>query len=382
MMKMLFLGDICPDNNYRRLFDENAYGAFSAESVTFFKTHDFVLANLECPATLSIRAITKTGPNIGAHPNDIKVLKNCGINNLSIANNHILDFGDEGVVETIDVCNKEGLNLVGGGLNKKDASEPLIAECEGMKVGILAFAEEEFNLVTSELPGALHFDPYESLEAIANLKKTVNRVVILYHGGIEYYKYPSPELQKKCRTMIRAGADLVLCQHSHCIGTIEQYQERNIMYGQGNTCFGWRKGTECWNEGLAVEYQPEDNSINLRLLEATENSVELVDSCKSDLRVEEIIKDSEHCYDSEFLKEEWLAFCRSMKSLNLPLLYGKSKLYNRINRLVGNRLIDCCYGDTAKMIALELIRCEAHLEVMKTILEDEIQFHTSCRKFR
>lgn len=379
---MLFLGDICPDNNYRRLFDENANGAFSAEAVTFFKTYDFVLTNLECPATLSRRAITKTGPNIVARPNDIKVLKNCGINNLSIANNHILDFGDEGIVETIEVCNKEGLNLVGGGLNKKDASKPLIVDYGGLKVGILAFAEEEFNLATSERPGAMHFDPYESLEAIANLKTTVDRIVILYHGGIEYYKYPSPELQKKCRAMIRAGADLVLCQHSHCIGTVEQYLERSIVYGQGNTCFGWRKSSESWNEGLAVEYQPENNRITLHLLEATENGVEPVDPCKNDSRVKEIVKDSEHCYDSEFLKKEWLVFCRSMKSLNLPLLYGKSKLYNRINRLVGNRLIDCCYGDTAKMITLELIRCEAHLEVMKTILEDEIQFHTSCRKFR
>lgn len=382
MRPMLFLGDICPDNNFRSLFNERSTGAFKGDAVDYFKQHQFVIANLECPATSSRRSITKTGPNITALPGDITVLKSAGINNLAMANNHILDFGNEGVVETLDVCHKEHIKTVGCGMNKEAADKPLVISQDGLKVAILAFAEEEFNLATESQPGAAHFDPYESLEAIAEFKKEVDRIVVLYHGGIEYYKYPSPELQKKCRTMVRYGADLVLCQHSHCIGTIEKYQNRNILYGQGNTCFGYKKGNVSWNEGLAVEYTPGDNQINLRLLEATEDGMVLAQIDRNNVRLMELYDDSEHCYDPEFVNHEWIKFCKGMKSLNMPLLYGKSKLYNRLNRILGNRLINACYTDTAKMITLELLRCEAHLEVMKTILEDEIQFHTSCQKYR
>lgn len=81
---MLFLGDICPDNNFRRLFDEKFTGAFCNSATEYFSKQDFVIANLECPATQNCRRITKTGPNIRALPSDIKVLKNCGVLNLSI----------------------------------------------------------------------------------------------------------------------------------------------------------------------------------------------------------------------------------------------------------------------------------------------------------
>lgn len=382
MKPLLFLGDICPDNNFRTLFDERHAGAFTEAAVDYFRQHRFVIANLECPATSSKRAITKTGPNITALPQDITILKNAGINHLAMANNHILDFGNEGLIDTLNACRKEQMPIVGCGLDSRSAREPLVVQHGELKVAIVAFAEEEFNLASATQPGAAHFDPYESLETIAELKTKVDRIVVLYHGGIEYYKYPSPELQKKCRAMVRHGADVVLCQHSHCIGTLEKYQNRHILYGQGNTCFGFKKGDDGWNEGLAVEYAPEENRITLRLLEATESGVAPASTETNNARLEEFYGDSDHCYDPEFLNLEWLKFCRGMKPLNMPLLFGRSKLYNRINRMLGNRLIDLCYGDTAKMITLELMRCEAHLEVMKTILEDEIQFHTSCQKYR
>lgn len=379
---MLFLGDICPDNNFRRLFDEKDSGAFRESATQYFSENDFVIANLECPATQSSRRITKTGPNIRALTGDIRVLKNCGIFNLSMANNHILDYGAEGVLETLDICGAHSINTVGAGRTKEEANKPLIVKIRDYKVAIVAFAEEEFNLATEKHPGAAHFDPYESLDSIANLKKEVDRIVVLYHGGIEYYKYPSPELQKKCRAMVTAGADLVLCQHSHCIGTIELFQNRNIVYGQGNTCFGWKNGSDFWNEGLAIEYSPEDNVIKCQLLKASEDGVDLADAECNDSRIKAIYEDSKHCYDSEFIRKEWIKFCNGLKSLNLPLLYGKSKWYTRLNRILKNHLFKLCFSKKAKMITLELIRCEAHLEVMKTILEDEIQFYTSCRKYR
>src|SRR5690606_27860319 len=72
------------------------------------------------------------------------------------------------------------------------------------------------------------------------------------HGGIEHYEYPSPRLQRVCRSMVRHGADLVLCQHSHLIGTVEKYRGGEILYGQGNAIYGYRPGNHAWNTGLLV----------------------------------------------------------------------------------------------------------------------------------
>lgn len=383
---ILLLGDICPDNNFRALFSNGDTGPFSQELAAYIGLFPEVVANLECPATDQNRRIVKTGPNIKAIPQDIALLKSSGIKNLSLANNHILDYGSRGLADTLKACEENNVAFFGAGHNSREANTPLILEADNIKVGFLAYAEEEFNLADDHNPGAAHFDPYASLEQIYRLKEKVDRVVVLYHGGIEHYRYPSPELQKKCRAMVRFGADLVLCQHSHCIGTLERYDGSNILYGQGNTAFGYRKGDHTWNEGLAVAYNPEANTVGLRLLKASPQGVTLASPEEEEKRLEEFRRESERCADSEWLERSWLEFCEGMKALDLPHLYGKSILFNRLNRILGNRLIRILYSKRKLMITMEIIRCEAHHEVIRTILEDEIAIHPlsdkKCQKYR
>ena len=97
-----------------------------------------------------------------------------------------------------------------------------IIEKDGLKVGIYVCAEHEFSIATEKLPGANPFDPLWSLDHIQKLKQQCDYVVVLYHGGKEEYRYPSPELQKVCRRISEKGADLVLCQHSNCVGCQEE----------------------------------------------------------------------------------------------------------------------------------------------------------------
>ena len=78
-------------------------------------------------------------------------------------------------------------------------------------------------------------------------------LIVLNHGGIEYYKFPSPLLQRKCREMVKCGADFVVCQHSHCIGTAENFLNGTILYGQGNSVFGYKDNSDSWNNGLLVK---------------------------------------------------------------------------------------------------------------------------------
>lgn len=195
--KILIFGDICPDNSYRKLFD-NGECVLSEAIQAEIQKAEYVIANLECPATYSTKKIKKCGPNLRAKPEDIKTLAKAGINALSLANNHILDYGTNAVSITLELCKKEGISCFGAGNNQAEANKPLIVKKNGRKIGFISFAEEEFNIATKNEPGAALFDPFDSLDRIQNLKKEVDKVIVLYHGGIEHYIYPTPLLQKKC----------------------------------------------------------------------------------------------------------------------------------------------------------------------------------------
>ena len=370
--KIVILGDICPDNDYRNLFDTKEYGAFSPEVARTLQDAELAIGNLECPATGNMAPIRKCGPSLRACPEDISVLKKAGLNLLSLANNHILDYGMQGLEDTLTACRKEQIMTVGAEMTEEKAARPCIADVAGKKIGVLSFAEAEFNLADGMMPGANHFDPYLSIEQVRMLKKDCDYVIVLYHGGIEYYKNPSPLLQKKCRSLAGAGADLVLCQHSHCIGTMENYEHSTIVYGQGNTVFGYRDGNPSWNEGLMVTVDLMDhNKVELKLLHAAEAEIIYASEEENQKRLDEIHKDSENICDKAWIKNQWSIFAGQKAAMYLPMLFGRNRVFNKLNRIFHNRLVNLCYSRKKKMITMNLIRCEAHHEVLQTILEDD-----------
>lgn len=373
-MAIMIFGDICPDNDYRYLFDTKEYGPFDEKIVQDIRNATLVVANLECPATDNMVPSVKTGPNLRAKPQDIELLGKLGFKVLSLANNHILDYGFLSVEETIQRCNEQGIKTVGAASNFKIAREPIIVEADGKKVGIISFAEAEFNLATEHTPGANHFDPYTSFDDVKRLKGSSDYVIVLYHGGIEHYRYPSPLLQKKCRKFAESGADIVLCQHSHCIGTVENYHDCTILYGQGNSVFGYRERSPEWNEGLVVCVDVLTKTIEYKLIRATAKGLDFASTEDCNNRIEQMILESEIIDSEHIMKGEWVKFCLSQESLDMPLLYGWSRLGNKLNRLLHNKLFKLRYSRRKQMVTMNLLRCEAHHEVVKTILEDRV-FH-------
>lgn len=366
---ILIFGDICPDNDYKRLYGYNGNSVFDEKIKSLVKKSGLVVGNLECPSTKSNSPITKCGPVLKAEPEDIVYLKEFGFDVLSLANNHILDYGEDAVKETINCLKNIGIECFGAAENEAESKRAYVTEVNGKEVGILSFAEAEFNLARGDNPGANHFDPYTSFDDISTLKKQCDYVIVLYHGGIEHYINPSPLLQKKCRKMAESGADLVLCQHSHCIGTCEMIDGATIIYGQGNAAFGYRDGNIAWNEGFIVCVSLDDNSVSLKLMNAVEDGIVLASDTDSQKRIEQMKKDSEKVNDPVFIKEEWNMFCTQLEALDLALLFGKNRVFNKINRILNNKLIKLLYNSRKQMITMNMIRCESHHEVVQTILE-------------
>lgn len=370
--KILIFGDICPDNDYRSLFDNNKNLAFSNEIVNEIKSASLTIANLECPVTDTNNAIVKCGPSLKANYSDAERIKALGFDCVSLANNHILDYDIQGVNDTFKACNDSELKFVGAGQNKEDARKPIILDVSGKKIGLISFAEEEFNIAGDSTPGANMFDPYTSFDDVSALKKQCDYVIVLYHGGIEYYKYPSLLLRKKCRKFASSGANLILCQHSHCIGTFEEFKDCTIVYGQGNSLFGYRDGDDSWNEGFLVEVDTDTFDVSFKLMNATKDGIVFASDENHKARFDEMVEDSKKLDDKEFLKQSWIEFSMKKEALNMPLLLGKSITFIRINRILKNLLIKLFVSKRAKMTTMNLLRCDAHREVMQTILEQNV----------
>lgn len=358
-MNIIVFGDICPIKGDMS-FDISCNG------------DDLLIGNLECPLTDNPIPVKKAGPVLYCQSTLASKLRTVGFYGVSLANNHIRDCGDDGVFNTIKVCEASGLRTFGAGATQESALEPLIIEKDGLKVGLISFAEREFNYAKKGKAGAAVFDPYDSFDRISELKQSVDAVIVLYHGGIEHYIYPTPLLQKKCRKMVDTGADVVLCQHSHCIGTRENYNGGEILYGQGNSVFGYRKGDDSWNYGLIVKLNLSKTNLNVEydvLENKPDGSVSLVESEVRRKILESLELQSSKIHNPEFIECEWKKFCKERESLYMPLLLGFGKNTNRLNRLLGNAVVRLFYNKRQLNVIHNIIRCDAHEEVLETILE-------------
>lgn len=376
--RITICGDICPTPDTEDLFmagcPDRLFNGLNDE----FKESDLLIGNLEFPLTDIGKGIEKCGPVLKGKRQCISVLKNAGFDALGLANNHIRDCGDEGVRSTLETCREAGIDTVGAGPDPCAAREPLVVDVNGWKVGVFAFAEHEFNLVSERQAGANPLDLYYSFDQIREVRTQCDYLIVLYHGGIEYYEYPSPVLQKKCRRLVESGADLVLCQHSHCIGTEEKYQGGTILYGQGNTVFGYRPDDPDWNSGLLVKVLLKDGAeleveIGYLPISATETGVDLLPSSKKSTVIEDLRSRSLRIEDKEFILGNWEKFCQKKKALYLPLLFGLGRNLNRLNRVLNNKVIEGLFSTRKRRIAMNLIRCESHREVVESLLRDSAE---------
>ncbi len=255
-MRISIGGDISVHNDFSKYFRLEETKNIFGDVIDVMKSADRTIVNLECAITDKDTEIKKFGPCLKAPFGLGDVLKAAGATDCVLSNNHIFDFGKTGLSDTISDLKKAGLNYTGIGENDIDARKNLIIEKDGIKVCIIAVCEHEYSYALSDRCGARAYDPYDTNDDIQEAKKNADYVVVIYHGGKEYCRYPSPRLMKACRSMTKHGADVVLCQHSHCIGCYEEYKGAHILYGQGNFLFPYpdisEKSRDRWSTGLLV----------------------------------------------------------------------------------------------------------------------------------
>ena len=266
--KSIIIGaDIVPTAPNAHLFEAADTTALLGEELRdILASADYRIFNLEVPLSDIREPILKTGPNLSASAACVAGYKAMGIDLLCLANNHTLDQGKAAFADTVRVLDEAGIAHVGGGLTEEEVRAPHVFELGGVKFGVINFCEHEFSWFADYGIGANGFDPLYSLDEVSSLKEKCDYVIALYHGGREHYRYPSPELRRICRRIAEKGADLVICQHTHCVGAGEMWAGSEIIYGQGNMIFTKEGVADCWDTSFIVKLTVEDGKVRAKYI--------------------------------------------------------------------------------------------------------------------
>lgn len=239
------VGDVMLARGVNRKFDAGEADFELSEFRKLFATSDIVLANLETPISSRGAPNPRQDPVVTfcASPNTISVLHNMGVTAVTLATNHMLDYGPEALEDTLEHLDAAGISHFGAGRDEEEANRPLIVDVDGQKVALLGSVfiySVSTKRATPSEPGVADYNIKRLTRTIRSLASQQYRVVISIHWGLEYSFYRLPYLQQQAQAMIDAGADLVLGHGPHYPQGIETYEGRQIVYSPGNFIFDER----------------------------------------------------------------------------------------------------------------------------------------------
>ena len=244
-LSIVMTGDILLDRGVRRVIEKRGVDhLFSTEVDAVFRSAQVVVGNLECPAS-KINAPVQKFYIFRAEPEWLQALKRHGITHLNLANNHSIDQGRKGLLDTKQNIVKAGMVPIGAGRNMKEAAEPVLLAKHPRKVWLLAslrLALENYAYLPDK--PCVSQEPMDSLlRRVQRLRKADPTAVIIVslHWGGEHTLKPVPSQRHEAHMLIRAGADVLVCHHTHTLQTVEEFMGHSIYYSIGNFIFDPKK---------------------------------------------------------------------------------------------------------------------------------------------
>jgi len=236
-MKLSFVGDTCINGIFSHNID-NGIDLFSKDVKQYLNNADFVVANLEGAAG-SMPFVNKKVTNVRNHSLAIKYLHSAGINLFNLANNHIYDCGQEGVMETINKLQSDHISFFGIGNFSKPFSFVKIVEKGNIRIALIGISEYIGNMPSGNSYRILDNKKVKLLKQIVDSAKSkADWVVLNYHGGEEFTLYPSKEKMKILKSLIKKfNIDIIIGHHSHTFQGVETIDEKTVFYSLGNFIF-------------------------------------------------------------------------------------------------------------------------------------------------
>lgn len=372
-MKVIVAGDFCPRFRVQEMFDVGDYSAFNEIRATLSDA-DYSIVNLECPIVVddACQPIKKCGPNLKTTSTVIKSLQYAGFDCVTLANNHFRDFGDDGCRSTIDLLNRVGVDYVGGGCNLSEAQQILYKNIGGNILAVINICEKEFSIATNDSAGSAPIDLIDNYYQIVEARGKADFVLMIVHGGHEYYQLPSLRMKKLYHYFVELGVDAVVNHHQHCYSGYEYYNGKPIVYGLGNLCFdSSNHRNSVWNDGYMVSINF-GVDITLELVPykqcALSPTVELLDENMRSQFNKSLSELNNVIADDKLLDKSFKEFALTRKKMIMSIFASYHNKY--LNAAAYRSLIPYPLRD-GEVEALEnFIMCESHRDVVNSILSD------------
>lgn len=363
--KIIIVGDLFPvRSNIKRFTEGDVQYIFGDKICQLFSNANYRICNLEGALTDGQERCEKTGPVITAPTQAIEAYKRLGIDCCMLANNHITDGGHQGVLSTIHTLEEAGVQYVGAGINERSIRHYVKMTVGDKSVCIYNVCETMYNKPTANKGGAWLYDEYVVCKELEALRRGCDYLIVIYHGGIEKFRYPSPEMKKRFHRMADSGADVVLAQHTHCIGCEEYYGGAYLLYGQGDFLLNNFR-PEITDKGLVIEIVIDKQGISVQ---------KHMVKCSGDLRLTYVdnpnYKDfherSRRVQENEYLHRQFQLFCEQELQLYLTAFKSPGKILRIMRRIFPSAfkkwLFHTAFSRRNLMFSLHTLRSEQNRE--------------------
>lgn len=307
---------------------------------------EIILANLEGPLCEDgLKPIDKVGIHLHSSPR-----KFVGRWAFTLANNHLMDYREEGLRQTIHQLNEQQIPYVGAGASLREARETMWLEDAGKRIAVIGCCEHQFGVADEQHGGVAALGDWVA-SAIQNVKTTgADFVIVSSHMGSESSKYVSPRQVALYHSFIEAGADVVHGHHAHIPQGWEEYLGKPIFYGLGNYVID----QTCWQQdknflwSLLVRIDFSGDNITWR--------VEKVGTVPED--ADSYLEEANAIFKDEGLLEgRWIDNCSTQYGLYYKpfLKFSLKGLLSRVIHPKRSKLVRDCFN-----------RCETHRDIIRT----------------
>lgn len=366
-------GDYSPNNKVSKQLENGNYHYVLGEVKPIVEDVDYALVNFETTIfDEDAKPIEKCGPNICCKKEAVEALKYAGFDCVTLANNHFADYGSKSVKKTLAILNETDIDYVGGGNNLEESLQVLYKRTgDGKLLAVLNYCEEEFTIATPSEGGSAPFDLSYVIPKVVEAKRNADYVLVIIHGGKEFYQLPTPRMKRAYRALVDMGVDAVVNHHQHCYGGYEVYKGKPIFYGLGNFCFDFRgKKHESWNEGYMLKLSFDD-IIGYEIIPYyqcnEEATIVLMNSEQKGALLENVRKLNDIISNDERLEKEYRMFSETFfRSLRMSLTpYSNRYLYSLCLR----HLLPGFISNERKLILLDYVNCESWRDIFLQYLK-------------
>lgn len=249
-----FMGDVMIGRGVDKMITCNGYSYPWGDMLPLLRQSDIRIINLETTLTTSEKIVDKVF-NFKATPDKVKALTEAAVTIASLANNHILDYSEEGMFDTIKMLNDAGIKYAGAGASLREASQPVVYRYRNLRMGLFSYTDNERGWKAGDRESGINYididderDRSRVIEDIQALQKDVDPLVISIHWGPNMREYPSSAFINFAHKMIDAGADIIHGHSAHIFQGIEVYGGKVILYDTGDFIDDYRVYPDVLND--------------------------------------------------------------------------------------------------------------------------------------